>query len=499
MRKLSITVGVIAVLLATGAISDSMTGSSSVHAATTAVAQSKTAKLADNRYVTVTHQYNTYADFKFTKLHAAADVYQRTYHSTARYHHANGSTYLALADANGKFMGYINQRAVSVAQGSQGVWLKANAYTTFSNANLAAYADFGLTQVKTSGAALSGQVVKISGMYRRFDGTLVYSLYNNRGQWLGYVNAAQIKLTGAQGAWHAASGYFATTKRGTSLWSGFDFSHSKSTYSNSYYRHTYQITGQYHHFSGATYYSLQDGSGRWVGYVNAALGTKVAGAQGQWYAYSGKYTVAKQGYPIWHGFFTNQVTTTTARFGKTYRVTGQYRHLNGSLYDSLYDGNTWVGYVNAAAMKPYAAYRDWLKPSQATAYPNLNKYRNINIEVNLAKQQVYIKNGSTNLYTMYCSSGAGNTTPRGHFKIQNRGASFYNPSEGMGARYWTSFKDWGVYLFHSVPTDRNGHYITAAAKLLGVRPDSHGCIRLSVPDAKWINSYIKQGTAVYIH
>jgi hypothetical protein len=453
----------------------------------------------DNRFVTVTHRYDSYSNFNWTIAQKSAAIYQRTFKSTGIYHHINGNTYLALQNAAGQFVGYINAKSVSVASGSQGTWMAANNYTTFSNANIQAYSDFNLSQVKTAGASLNGHTYHITGMYRRFDGTLLYSLYNNKKQWAGYVNANTIKLGGAQGLWTKASGYFATTQKGVSIWSGFDFGHHVSTNSASYYQHTYQITGVYHHFNESTYYSIQNGAGKWLGYVNAAFGKQTNNAQGVWYKHSGKMVVAKGGYPVWQGFFSHQVNTTSKLKGKTYSVTGQYRHVNGSLYYSLYNGKTWIGYVNAAAMAKPVTYHDWTKPSQSYAYPNLNKYHNINIEVNLAKQQVYIKNGGTVLYTMYCSSGMNNSTPRGHFKIQNRGASFYNASEKMGANYWTSFKDWGVYLFHSVPTNASGNYIVSAAKLLGVRPDSHGCIRLSIPDAKWINSYIKQGASVYIH
>ncbi|MGV7366277.1 L,D-transpeptidase, partial [Mycobacterium kansasii] len=87
---------------------------------------------------------------------------------------------------------------------------------------------------------------------------------------------------------------------------------------------------------------------------------------------------------------------------------------------------------------PYMGYYDWTKPSQSKPYPDVNMYPNLSIEVDIAKQRVYIKNGSTNLYTMYASTGIDNSTPRGHFAIQTeRGYSFYNANEGMGARYWT--------------------------------------------------------------
>ena len=142
---------------------------------------------------------------------------------------------------------------------------------------------------------------------------------------------------------------------------------------------------------------------------------------------------------------------------------------------------------------------DWLKPSQQIDYPDPAAHPGLSLEVSLQDQRVYVRDGSELLYTMYASSGMGDSTPRGSFRIQaERGDHFYNPSEGMGARYYTSFLNHGVFLFHSVPTDSSGSYIKEEADLLGVRPSSHGCIRLTVPDALWIMQSVPTGTPVLV-
>ncbi len=143
---------------------------------------------------------------------------------------------------------------------------------------------------------------------------------------------------------------------------------------------------------------------------------------------------------------------------------------------------------------------DWQKPSEKASYPVLSKYKNVWIDVSIAKQRVYIKSGNKILYEMYCSTGIDDSTPTGTYKIQKeRGTFFYNASSKEGARYWVSWKDNGVYLFHTVPTDKNGKYIVSQAKELGKKPNSHGCVHLSIPDAKWIYKNISQGTKVVVH
>lgn len=139
---------------------------------------------------------------------------------------------------------------------------------------------------------------------------------------------------------------------------------------------------------------------------------------------------------------------------------------------------------------------DW-QGASGGAYPDMSQYDSddLSVQVSLAEQRVYIKNGDDTIYTMICSSGMDGTTPTGTYYIQSRGESFYNPNEQMGANYWVSF--YGDYLFHTVPTDINGEYIVPEAEKLG-RPASHGCLRLTVSDAQWFYANIPDGTRVDI-
>ncbi|KLI75842.1 MULTISPECIES: L,D-transpeptidase [Lacticaseibacillus] len=142
---------------------------------------------------------------------------------------------------------------------------------------------------------------------------------------------------------------------------------------------------------------------------------------------------------------------------------------------------------------------DWQAPSENQPYPDLTQHPHLSLVVSLNKQRVFVKDGAKNLYTMYASTGIDDSTPHGHFKIQSeRGYDFFNPEEQMGAHYYTSFYLHGTYLFHTVPTDINGQYIEAEAAKLGQKPGSHGCVRLSIPDAKWIFETVPTGTPVVI-
>ena len=93
-------------------------------------------------------------------------------------------------------------------------------------------------------------------------------------------------------------------------------------------------------------------------------------------------------------------------------------------------------------------------------------------------------------------------TPSGTFEIQaEHGDWFYNPKKGVeeGAKNWVSFKDHGVYLFHSVVFDKNQNLIMSRQGKLG-HPNSHGCVQLSLPDSQWFfNTFAnKVGTQVVV-
>ena len=152
---------------------------------------------------------------------------------------------------------------------------------------------------------------------------------------------------------------------------------------------------------------------------------------------------------------------------------------------------------------------NWKESSEKVPYPNLNNVKDFWVKVALLKNRTYLMSGNKVIYTMYCSGGLfhkdPNTgkmvsdTPTGTYQIQpERGQSFFNNSLNEGANYWVSWKDNGVYLFHTVPTKKDGSYNVPEAEKLGKQPASHGCIRLSVPDAKWMMQNLKVGTKVVV-
>ena len=123
--------------------------------------------------------------------------------------------------------------------------------------------------------------------------------------------------------------------------------------------------------------------------------------------------------------------------------------------------------------------------------------------VSIADQKTYIYKDSNLVRTAVCSTGiedGDNDTPLGDYILNEsgtkRGKFFYSKKVGEGARYWVGFIG-GVYLFHSVPVTKDNKIIATEAAKLGT-PASHGCVRLSMDDAKWFYETVPDGAKVHI-
>lgn len=165
---------------------------------------------------------------------------------------------------------------------------------------------------------------------------------------------------------------------------------------------------------------------------------------------------------------------------------------------------------NTEIFRPYKDPKDlrkagtWKKKSEIKKYPKIKpNEQDLTLRVSLKGNRTYLLRKGKVLYTMLSTGGiykkGKSLTPTGTYKIQNgRGDSFFNYNLGEGANNWTSWSPDNVYLFHSVPTKGDGSYNLKETAKLGRTQGSHGCIRLSVPDSKWIMDNIPNGTKVVI-
>ena len=178
-----------------------------------------------------------------------------------------------------------------------------------------------------------------------------------------------------------------------------------------------------------------------------------------------------------HGTYVFKTDTEIKNQAKVSAPTQLYlRNGDRINYDKVVeaDGYQWISYISYSGIRRYAKLNQKVSVSDPVvtpsamhtgAYPNLSDYKNLSISVSIANQTMSILSENQEIFKTRVSTGtAEDPTPRGHFVIEaERGDFFYNASVAEGAYYWVSFKGHGIYLFHSLPTDRYGNEIPSEA------------------------------------
>ena len=128
---------------------------------------------------------------------------------------------------------------------------------------------------------------------------------------------------------------------------------------------------------------------------------------------------------------------------------------------------------------------------------NMSSRTNWLILVDTKLNKVAIYYGSKGNWTekkyWSCTTGAAATpTVKGSYTVQSKGLAF---GSGYTCWYYTQF--YGNYLFHSILYNP-GSKTSIQDGRLGINA-SHGCVRLSLANAKWIYDNIPRGTKVYIY
>ncbi len=133
--------------------------------------------------------------------------------------------------------------------------------------------------------------------------------------------------------------------------------------------------------------------------------------------------------------------------------------------------------------------------------PSDTYYVVINIKYQLVLVYEKDRNGEYTKPVRYmsCSSGAERSpTKLGSYELEGRHVRFgHFVNFDLYGQYWTRI--FGRTYFHSITyTKRNAQYYTEDAYEDMGSQASHACIRLYVPDARWIFYYLAPGTTVDI-
>ncbi|EGF47059.1 hypothetical protein AAULR_26541, partial [Lacticaseibacillus rhamnosus MTCC 5462] len=85
------------------------------------------------------------------------------------------------------------------------------------------------------------------------------------------------------------------------------------------------------HYNGATYYSLYDGNGNWIGYLNSAFGSESNAVEGVWMNYDANVLITSSNVALYGSLSRfNMIGSTSSLYGQVYQVSGKYGHINGT-------------------------------------------------------------------------------------------------------------------------------------------------------------------------
>ena len=137
--------------------------------------------------------YKLYKNFKWKK--SKTKVYKKTYVAKYRYDHKNGNKYLALYTKSGKFVGYINKKAVkrlgSATQPEQG---KAYTYGKRAKIKSKKYKLYKNFKWKKSKTKVYKKTYVAKYRYKHENGNKYLALYTKSGKFVGYINTKATKV-----------------------------------------------------------------------------------------------------------------------------------------------------------------------------------------------------------------------------------------------------------------------------------------------------------------
>lgn len=165
--------------------------------ATQSVVYTRTAAgpaISYNYRVKVTKKnYKLYKNFKWKK--SKTKVYKKTYVAKYRYDHKNGNKYLALYTKGGKFVGYINKKAVkrlgSATQPEQGKAYTYGKRVKIKSKKYKLYKNFKWKKSKTK---VYKKTYVAKYRYKHENGNKYLALYTKSGKFIGYINAKAAKV-----------------------------------------------------------------------------------------------------------------------------------------------------------------------------------------------------------------------------------------------------------------------------------------------------------------
>ena len=183
-------------------------------------------------------------------------------------------------------------------------------------------------------------------------------------------------------------------------------------------------------------------------------------------------------------------------YKQTQSAVQDFQKQNGLANNGVVEEDTWEALFSDGAVLPHQTAKPTPEPTPIPYF--------IEVDVNNQLVKVFRRdknNEFTDLHKVFISSTGTSSFPSdvGVWTLNGRHARWAHfPTWGGGyAQYWTRINR-GIAFHSFLYTPDRKQVKMNSVKALG-RPASHGCIRMTLFDAKWIYDNIHEGVEVWIH
>lgn len=149
------------------------------------------------QYATIAKDdYNVWGElenFKKKKT-TSRQLYQKTVVAKGWYRHWNGALYYSLYTKDDEWLGYINANAVKTSEKPCGAYLAYGKKVTIKHDDYTIWRELvNFKSKKGQSAQYLHKTLTAKGRYHHINGAWYYSLYNDKDEWLGYINVNACK------------------------------------------------------------------------------------------------------------------------------------------------------------------------------------------------------------------------------------------------------------------------------------------------------------------
>ncbi|WP_314581009.1 hypothetical protein, partial [Enterococcus gilvus] len=160
-----------------------------VESSTVEVTQTKAGKKhsINDYYSIIRNDQKIWMNLDFSEIGTTASIAKKTFNVKEWYYHFNGKKYYTLYDDKETFKGFVEEISIRKANNIGGIGQATTQYITVIQSNGTIWDDFQFINGKTT-KEMYQRTYRVTEYFNHFNGSKYLSVYDNKGNWQGYLN-----------------------------------------------------------------------------------------------------------------------------------------------------------------------------------------------------------------------------------------------------------------------------------------------------------------------